>query len=242
MPPLISKVRAIHMRIIKSVLAQMMIGWFALGQTAPNHLEPAPVPFRRGGVGPAMNALLPSQGVELWMIATPAFSTDFSVCIFNSSKDSDHPQFHLRYVKAAKNYLLPAPPPPPPPPGSKKPLKATSQKVPRAASWSVLVDASFVARISDVWSRAIKRTRYSPDTPLHMGLDGCLYAFGADRYIGVTWSPRGEIPSKMVELSEALTELAQSKDQPNAALQAQALSVCAELSKALDAESPSRWH
>lgn len=74
-----------------------------------------------------------------------------------------------------------------------------------------------------------------------MGMDGCIYVFGMGGYVGATWSPEGEIPAKLVELATTMEELANSSRNKAAPSSSKILTICAELTAALDSEGPARW-
>jgi hypothetical protein len=134
---------------------------------------------------------------------------------------------------------LPPPPPPPLPPGA-RPSSIKRPPTP-VINQSVPVDVELATSISKVWIRCLQRTRYGLSGDLYAGDDGCIYTFGMGSYIGMTWSPSGQIPAKLVELSDAMIELTNSNQPQPSTSRSRVLSICTELSAALDTESPTRW-
>lgn len=227
------------MRLAKLLIALIAPVFFLFSQGGPNHLEPSPYFPGETGIARLSRALLPKGPVHLWMMAAPSFNPDFSICLINTSSSMVKPNFVIRYHQASKNFLLPSPPPPPLPPGSKS--KRIERPTTPTITRSIPVDTHLATAISGVWLRTLQRTRYGSSGSLHTGDDGCIYAFGMNGYLGLTWSPSAEIPSKLVELTKAMIDLVNSIQSDVSHSRSKILTICTELSNALDTEIPPRW-
>jgi len=227
------------MRLVKLSIALIASVFFLFSQGGPNHLEPSPFFPGQVGIARLSKALLPKGPVILWVMAAPSFHPDHSICLINSSSSMGKPNFQLRYHQASQNFLLPSPPLPPLHPGSKS--ARIKRPTTPSTTKSIQVDAQLATAISGVWLRTLQRTRYGTSGDLHMGDDGCIYAFSMNGYLGFTWSPSAQIPSKLVELTKAMIDLANSVQSEVSNSRSKILSICSEHTIALDTEIPSRW-
>ena len=209
-----------------------------IAQESPNHLEPLPPMVWEMSLRALSKALVSQQRPKLWMIGDPAFGPEYSIAIIDTAEKAEIPRFVLRYSKSS--IKIATPPPPPPPPGGKieKPLPFVPAKHLKVREIPLAVELE--ARISAVWGRVVKETRYEPDRPFHVGLDGAFYLFYFERYYGATWLPDAEVPSLMVDLGHALIELVEADQAHRTTQEAKVVNICSTLELKLNTKPSSK--